>query len=81
MGCSSVAVGAPDFTFVDFSQDCFEAISSIGHPRYFQSFSAPNVVELQDDRISFAAVYAWVRQKVAVEPSSGIQTVLFGSAL
>jgi hypothetical protein len=81
VGCSSVAVCAPDFTFFDLGLDCFEAVSSIGHPRYFQPFRAPHVVELQNDWISFTAVYAGVHQKVVIEPGSGVQAALLGSAL
>ena len=81
MGRSSMAVCAPDFTFFDLGLDRFEAVSSVGHPRYFQPFRAPHVVKLQNDWISFAAVDAGVGQEVMVEPSPSLQAVLLGSTL
>lgn len=72
----AVTVCAANVALLYFVGDLFPGTLTVDQRRYVPGFLAPDVIELEDQRIGFATVHARVLEQVVVDASMMLFTLL-----
>jgi hypothetical protein len=57
---ASMVIGAPDFAFIDLTQDPRPGCPHGYEGRHFGFLVTPDMIEVQDARVGFSAIHAWM---------------------